>query len=266
MIKPNSKIYGIVSEQELAPLIFTAFEACQFPVVAPVICNDAHIGTIVGAMRVNAFAGLYGFGLHVNSFSQLADNLLDSAGKTLYADTLARSDSGEIVGYDSMYDAFESILMPKLMGISNCKSVVLGTGHAGVSALAVLAPASIEVTVGSRLPSPYYHGLLEMERVTENLNCVLNITDTVAANVANSNIIVNTTPIPFNILYPDYVPHEGQFILDLASDTETDHQRGWPTFVSYLLSFAILRWSGCPAAKHSDNISTIYELATGKKL
>ena len=115
------------------------------------------------------------------------DDLSDQAAMLGAVNTLVRKPDGKLIGHNTDYYGFKSLLERSGMGVSGKKVLVLGSGGASVTVVAVLKQQNANVTVVSRSGENNYSNL--------HLH-------------ADASLIVNTTPVGM-------FPHTGISPIDL---------------------------------------------------
>ena len=139
-------------------------------------------------LKDGAFSGLNVTIPYKKTVLAYCDELTDRAAMLGAVNTLVRRTDGKLIGHNTDYFGFESLLHKSRIQVSGKKVLVLGSGGASVTAVAVLKQYGAEVVVVSRSGKNNYNNLYRH---------------------ADASVIVNTTPVG---MYPNV----GQSPIDLS--------------------------------------------------
>lgn len=162
-------------------------------------------------LKCGAFSGLNVTIPYKKSVLAYCDELTDRAAMLGAVNTLVRRTDGKLIGHNTDYFGFESLLSKSGIQVSGKKVLVLGSGGASVTAVAVLNQYGAEVVVISRSGENNYNNL---HRHT-NASVIVNTTPVgMYPNVGQSPIDLSLFPCLEGVLDIVYNPSKTQLLLD----------------------------------------------------
>lgn len=130
-------------------------------------------------LRSDSFSGLNVTIPYKKDVIPYLDSLTDRASALGAVNTIVRQQDGTLIGHNTDYFGFQSLLQRSGLNVAGKKVLVLGSGGASATAVSVLNEEATEVIVISRSGSNNYGNLSQH---------------------ADASVIVNTTPVG---MYPD---------------------------------------------------------------
>ena len=139
------------------------------------------------------------------------DELTHRAAMLGAVNTLVRRDDGKLIGHNTDYFGFESLLQKSGIQVSGKKALVLGSGGASVTAVAVLKENGAEVVVISRSGENNYSNLY----LHSDASVIINATPVgMYPHVGVSPIDISLFPKLEGVLDIVYNPSKTQLLLD----------------------------------------------------